>query len=277
MTDPNSQFHYTRLEAGQKVRSDTLAQAMRSEDPSKERWLFISPHDDDACIGAGLWMQAATQAGANVHVLVVTDGRMGYCNPEERNSIVETRRTETAVAYKLLGVKTDDRHLIHLGYPDAGLVTVQGRRAANPGEANLCGYCGLQNALTYYLRHIRPDRVLIPTPTDLHPDHQITHRELMICLFHAHGAIWPELGPPTEIVPRLYEMAVYCTFSQPPNLQLRANQKTLDNKLACIAEFRSQAQIAQLVESVRAGGPYEYLREVDFLFYSASIYRPLFA
>jgi LmbE family N-acetylglucosaminyl deacetylase len=117
---------------------------------------------------------------------------------------------------------------------------------------------------------------LIPSPTDLHPDHQITHNELMISLFHARGAIWPELGQPLENVPRVCEMAVYCNFSQPPNLQLRSDQQAFEKKLQSIAAFRSQAQIAQLVESVRAGGPYEYLREVEFLFYSSSIYRPLF-
>jgi LmbE family N-acetylglucosaminyl deacetylase len=271
----NSSFHFTRLESGQKIRSNDLAHAMRCNgEASQERWLVLSPHDDDACIGAALWLQAAVQAGVGVYVMIVTDGRMGYCDLKDRTSIVATRRAETADAYRILGL--DEPRLIHIGYPDAGLVTLQGRRPAGPNEPNICGYVGLQNVITYYLRSIRPDRVLIPSPTDLHPDHQITHNELMISLFHARGAIWPELGQPLENVPRVCEMAVYCNFSQPPNLQLRSDQQAFEKKLQSIAAFRSQAQIAQLVESVRAGGPYEYLREVEFLFYSSSIYRPLF-
>ena len=44
-----------------------------------------------------------------------------------------------------------------------------------------------------------------------------------------------------------------------------------------IEAYRSQLQIAALVDSIRQDGPYEYLRDVHFRLYSSKKYRPLFA
>ena len=148
--------------------------------------------------------------------------------------------------------------------------------ADRPDIEDLRGYVGLQNAMTFHLRTIQPSRVFVPTPTDLHPDHRITHSELMISLFHASGAIWPELGSPLKPIPTVYEWPVYCDFQEPPNLQIHANQQIFGRKLDSIAAFRSQAQITQLIDNVRANGPYEYLREVNFRFYNPNAYKPLF-
>jgi len=239
-----------------------------------ETWLFVSPHDDDLCIGAGLWMQAAVQAGIDVQVVIVTDGRMGYCSLAQQKTIVEVRKAETYESFGILGIAKENVH--YIAYPDGGLTAYQGRRKAEAGEARIAGYVGLQNAMTHHLRRARPARVLVPAPTDLHPDHQITHNELMISLFHAAGAIWPELGAPLREVPKVYEMAIYCDFDQPPNLELHASTDLFETKLKSIAAYRSQEQIARIVENQRAAGPYEYLREVNFRFYSPERYKHLF-
>ena len=98
----------------------------------------------------------------------------------------------------------------------------------------------------------------------------------MISLFHASGSIWPELGPPLLEVPAVYEMAVYCDFREPPNLEIISDAEHFKKKQAGIAAYRSQTQIGALVESVRKAGPYEYLREVQFRLYCAESYKPLF-
>jgi len=247
---------------------------MRSKHITQEKWLFVSPHDDDACIGAGLWIQAAIGSRVRVDLLVVTDGRMGYCQPMPIEEIIETRRVETYDSCAKLGL--DQQYIHYIDYPDGDLFRLQGRRLPPPDIDHIRGYAGLQNALTFYLRKLGPTRVFVPTPTDLHPDHRVTYSELMISLFHASGEIWPELGTPMKVVPRVYEMAVYCDFSQPPNLQVLANQTAFERKLESISAFRSQAQIAKLIESVRSGGPYEYLREVAFHLYNSQNYRALF-
>lgn len=259
------------MENGQRLRAEALTQVIGCDEPARERWLFISPHDDDMCIGGGLWAQAALRADVGVSLLVVTDGAMGYCSADQRDQIVDIRKAETYESCDILGIDRADVHRID--YPDGGLFRYQGRRVAGAGEQDIHGYVGLQNAMTFYLRKIRPTRVIVPTHTDLHPDHKITHSELMISLFHASGRIWPELGPPLDDVPHVYEMAVYCDFARRPNLELMTDDACFGRKLDSIAAFRSQAQIAKLVEHVRDGGPYEYLCQVDFRFYSPDSYK----
>ena len=266
-------FRFTRLENKVKRHTDRLADVIEGSEP-EATWLFVSPHDDDLCIGAGLTIQAARQAGVDVQVLIVTDGRLGYCRAEHRDSIAEIRRAETYESFEMLGVARD--HVTYINYPDGGLTPFLGRRPACRGEPDIEGYVGLQNAFTYYLREFRPTCVFVPTPTDLHPDHQVTHNELLISLFHASGDIWPELGAPLA-VPQVFELAIYCDFADAPNLEVCGNDSVFQNKLRSIEAYRSQLQIASLVNSIRRDGPYEYLRDVHFRLYSSKKYRPLFA
>jgi LmbE family N-acetylglucosaminyl deacetylase len=281
-----SQFQFTRTQDGKKQRPTTLADAIGmtavgttggSAGGSKETWLFVSPHDDDLVMGAGLWMQAAVEAGVDVQVLVVTDGRMGYCTLEQRDSISKIRRDETYRSFELLGVGQEK--IAWCGYPDGGLYTLQGRRKhrADDEVPAIEGYVGLCNAFTYHLRRTRATRVFIPTIADLHPDHQIVNNEMMICLFHAAGQIWPELGAPLADVPKVYELAIYCDFPQPPQLEIRSSAQAFDKKLAGIAAYQSQLQIAKLVEIIRNAGAYEYLREMNFRFYSPANHKAAFA
>ena len=187
-------------------------------------------------------------------------------------SCVATKRLRRSTCWGIPAEK-----VTNCGFPDGGLNAYQGRRPPLPGKQDLCGYVGLQNWLTYALRQYRPARVFVPTPTDLHPDHRITYNELMISLFHATGAIWPELGPPMIEVPSVYEMAVYCDFAELPNLEVIADEPHLQKKLDSIAAFQSQLQIGELVNNVKQAGAYEYFREVQFRLYSAENYKSLFA
>jgi LmbE family N-acetylglucosaminyl deacetylase len=265
---------FTRISDGQKQRFDNLKDAVRLE-AAKETWLFVSPHDDDLVIGAGLWMQAAVKAGVDVQILVVTDGRMGYCTLEQRDHIADIRRKETFKSFGILGVPKEN--IAYVGYPDGALYTLQGRRHAQPGEAHIEGYVGLQNSFTYHLRRTRPHRVFVPTIADLHPDHQVTNNELRISIFHAAGAIWPELGEPLADVPKVYELAIYCDFPEAPQLEVQAEASEFETKLKGIATYQSQLQIARIVNGIRNAGPYEYLRELNFKFYSPSNHKQAFA
>lgn len=229
-------FQFTRLENGIKRRTDKLTEVIEGSEPGAT-WLFVSPHDDDLCIGAGLTMQAARQAGVDVQVLIVTDGCLGYCRAEQRESIAKIRRAETYESFEMLGIARD--HVTYINYPDGGLTPFVGRRPARNLEPAIEGYVGLQNTFTYYLREFRPTCVFVPTPTDLHPDHQITHNELLISLFHASGDIWPELGAPLA-VPQLFEMAIYCDFAEAPNLEVHGNDDAFQHKLRSIEAYRSQ-------------------------------------
>jgi len=267
-------FQFSRLINGRPQKRSSLVEAMETDELKNSTWMFVSPHDDDLCIGAGLLMQAAVQAGVEVQVVIVTDGCLGYCGSEQKDDIIEIRRDETLRSFEVLGIPND--HVNFLGFPDGGLTRFIGRRPAKAGEPTVGEYTGLQNAFTHSLRDLRPSRVFVPTKMDLHPDHQITHNELMISLFHASGKIWPELGDPLD-VPLVHEMAVYCDFPADPNLEIVGDNSAFEVKLESIMAYESQLQIAELVQRIREDGPYEYIRDVEFQLYSPRRYRSLFS
>ena len=267
-------FQYTRLERGEKLRTTDLSELLNDNDLAAQSWLFVSPHDDDLCIGSGLLMQAAVMAGVDVQVLVVTDGSLGYCTQEQQADIVTIRQEETLHSFDELGISAD--HVHYMNFPDCGLLEYQGRRPARDEPQSIAGYIGLQNSFTYYLRKFRPTRVFVPTHTDLHPDHRYAHSELMVSLFHSTGAIWPELGAPLIELPEVYELAIYCDFSTSPNIEIIGNEDMFERKLNSIEAYQSQLQIDALMKIARAAGPYEYLREVNFRLYSPANYRSLF-
>jgi LmbE family N-acetylglucosaminyl deacetylase len=269
------QYEFVRLVENERRVGPTLASVSRHWIQEEECFLFISPHDDDIVIGGGLMIQSAVREKVPVHVAVVTDGSLGYCSMKEKDSISEIRRRETYAALKSLGVSP--RRIYFLGFPDCQLSRFMGRRPAEPDDpAQSHGFTGLQNAFTELLRKVRPNQVFLPTSTDLHPDHRRVHSELLISLFHATGAIWPELGKPLQHVPYIHELAVYCNFPSAPRLRITGPKSAFLRKLQAIAKFKSQRQIKAIVENVRRGGPMEYLRPIVFQLYHPYIYRDMF-
>lgn len=268
-------YEFVRLVENERRVGPTLASVSRHWRQQEESFLFVSPHDDDIVIGGGLMIQSALKEKVPVHVAVVTDGSMGYCSMKEKDSISEIRKAETFAALSVLGVKKSNIHW--LGFPDCQLSQYMGRRPQTPADAvGSHGFTGLQNAFTELLRKIRPNQIFLPTSSDLHPDHRRVHSELLISVFHASGAIWPELGKPLERIPYLHEMAVYCNFPTAPRLRITGPKSAFLRKLQAIGLFRSQKQIKSLVENVRQGGPIEYLRPIIFQLYHPYIYRDMF-
>lgn len=268
-------FEFVRLVGNERRVGDTLSSVSYHWQGDKECFVFVSPHDDDIVLGAGLFIPLAIRAGVPVHVWIVTDGSMGYCSDEEKKNISEIRKQETFDCYTSLGVPKEN--ILWLGFPDCDLNSYRERRKAKDNDkAAIEGYTGLENAFTYYLRNVKPTQCFVPTLRDLHPDHKITNEELQISLFHSMGNIWPELGKPLDKTPYLNEIAVYCDFSEPPTLRVSAPQEYLDKKLNAIAAFKSQKQIDSLIEVVRESGPQEYIKSVDFHMYQPRAYYDMF-
>jgi LmbE family N-acetylglucosaminyl deacetylase len=242
---------------------------------NRECWMFVAPHDDDIVTGAGLTFQAALAEGIEVHAVVTTDGRMGYCRMTQRRTIAEVRHAEAERSFQTLGLPLERLHF--LKFPDCNLNPYRGRHFATIGDpTEVEGASGLQNAYPHILRQVRPTRVFLPTSTDLHPDHRIVNEEMLISLFHAQGSIWPELGPPIETVPAVYEYATYCDFPEAPQLRITGTPAMLQRKLDAIKAYASQEQIEVLIAVQREVGPVEYLREVQFNFYAPKQYEKLF-
>jgi len=268
-------FECVRLVGDERRVASTLREVSLHWQHGRERFLFVSPHDDDVVLGGGLMMQLSLRENVPVYILIVTDGSMGYCSPEERDAIADIRREETYECYHSLGVPREN--IMWLRFPDCNLNSYRGRRVATPEDKAVNkGYTGLQNAFTYYLRRIRPTQCFLPTSNDLHPDHRITHEEFIISLFHAGGDIWPELGEPLDGTPHVHELGVYCDFPTPPQLRVRTPESCLQKKLDAIAEFKSQKQISALIDIVRESGPEEYSRPLNFRLYEPTSYRELF-
>jgi LmbE family N-acetylglucosaminyl deacetylase len=256
--------------------SEKIAEIFSPWNSSRECWLFVSPHDDDIVLGCGLSFQAAIGEGIEVHAVVATDGRMGYCRLPQRECISQIRRREASESYRLLGLPAERLHL--LPFPDGNLSPHCGRRLTGADDPTAIeGATGLQNAFTHLLRRVRPTRVFLPSITDIHPDHRIVHEEMLISLYHAQGRIWPELGEPLAWIPLLYEFATYCDFLAPPQIRVMVPEALLERKLAGIRAYASQEQIDLLVEVQRKAGPVEYLREVEFNVLYPGQYEELFS
>jgi LmbE family N-acetylglucosaminyl deacetylase len=266
---------FVRLVGDERRVGETLESVSRHWRSDKEKFLFVSPHDDDAVIGGGLLMQLAQREDVDIHLVIVTDGSMGYCSQKQKQTISEIRKNEAYKCYESVGIKSDN--ITWLGFPDCRLNEYLGRRSAgDESVSNIQGYTGLQNAFTYYIRKINPTQCFLPTSNDLHPDHKMVHQEFMISLFHSAGDIWPELGEPIKNVPYIHEMAVYCDFPYTPNLRMQAPQSYLQKKIEAIKAFESQKQIQAVVDIVCKSGAYEYLRAYDFKLYNPAAYYELF-
>jgi len=115
------------------------------------RYLVLAPHADDEVFGCGGLMALALQSGAEVRVLIVTDGRASHTDVSAQ-TIVQIRQQEARAAAAVLGGYAVD----FLGLPDRGL-----RYGVELADR-------LQHAITDF----QPDLVLCTPPSEPHPDHQ---------------------------------------------------------------------------------------------------------
>ncbi|WP_261664817.1 PIG-L family deacetylase [Deinococcus sp. Marseille-Q6407] len=108
-------------------------------------WLVLAPHPDDAEIGAGGTLIRVADAGGHTGILELTRGEMGTLGTPE------VRMAECAAAAAHLGLGWRGT----LGLPDGGLHD-------DPVQAA---------ALAAALRLLRPRVLVVPHPSDRHPDH----------------------------------------------------------------------------------------------------------
>ena len=256
------------------IKSENLSDIFENWKADKEKWLFISPHDDDIIIGSGILLQKAFEEKINVEILITTDGSMGYCDEKSRDEIINIRHDETIKSFSIMGIE----NITWLGFPDTQLGLFAGRRKAVDNDPCIIkGFTGLQNVYTYYLRLLRPTRVFLPSGADLHTDHKITYQESLISLFHCNSMIWPELGDTLSEIPCVYEMAIYWDFIEKPDIKVEGTSANLELKLNGIIAYKSQEKIIQsLVDKIRSSGPYEFFRDLRFSLYSPDNYRELF-
>lgn len=216
-------------------------------EPGNERVMVLSPHDDDALLGAGYAIAACQAYGGKVSVCIFCDGSAGYSRPEHKESIVEVRQRETLRAYSLLGVPKESVH--SLGYPDFSLASYIGWRLSAGREGTLAGLLPL-------LRSQRITRLMIPNGYREHSDHEAAYDAGRYDGVQAGDPVLVDWGAPCFIKSTV-QYAVWGDLSPEDALvshedpRIRANRAivadyALEQTIAAaLAQFESQGQIIQ--------------------------------
>ncbi len=227
--------------------------------PGEERVAILSPHDDDAALGAGYLALAAQEAGGEVWVLICCRGCAGYSSPAEKETIVEVRRRETLASCELLGIPGG--RVLRYDFPDLSLLPRIGLDLPGGGE-------GAHAASLRAMRRIGVTRLLVPNGYREHIDHTAAY------LLGAFDA--PQVGDPiladwglAAPVRSTLVYSVWGDFSPEDALvsgassRLRANRALVappemeERVGAALRAFRSQGQIIEGLLAARRGRFFE--------------------
>lgn len=186
--------------------------------------LAVYAHPDDADVAAGGTLARWARAGAEVHLVVCTDGGKGTADPEVRPAELAAQRAdELAEATEVLGLRS---HQV-LGLSDGDL---------NDGA-------DLRRRLVELVRRVRPQAVLGHDPTAVffgqdyfnHRDHRVAGWALLDALSPAAALphYFPECGPAhrTEVV--------YLSGTLEPDVWIDISG-TVDDKARAVECHRSQ-------------------------------------
>lgn len=159
--------------------------------PEGGKIVVLAPHMDDEVLGCGGTVARHVQAGAEVAVIFLTDGRYGSranaALPESerehaQRALIDLRKREAKQAADILGV-TD------LTFLDAE-------------DGRLRGDVGVSLRLRRHLEQRRPAIVYLPFFLDNHPDHRATSSVLLAAAagtdldFECRGyEVWTPLSP----------------------------------------------------------------------------------
>ena len=144
-----------------------------------DRLLIIAPHPDDESLATGGLIQRMNQVGAAGRVLMVTNGdnnpwpqrwveKRWQIGSPERQRWGALRRQEARLALKKLGFEGEARFL---QFPDQGLTT----KLLQADAETLERFCA-------EIIEWNPTQIVLPSPYDLHPDHNALYVLLQIAL-----------------------------------------------------------------------------------------------
>lgn len=236
---------------------------------NKQSWVFITAHDDDPLIGAGMLISIARKLNIKISIVIVTDGCMGYQDISNKGKTIKNvREKETYAAYKLLGIEKND--IYFLNYPDSNLLKYVGRRYAKLSDYLKSdrtfikeGCIGLLNSMVYYIRKLKTTKLFIHTQNDFHPDHKIVFEQAHWANYFSASNYWPELKKPLGYVPDFYEYFVYSALSKKASIQIESEDaKNIRDKAINI--YKSQGEIHGLVKELQSAGPFEWLCKLNY-------------
>jgi LmbE family N-acetylglucosaminyl deacetylase len=195
---------------------------------SGQRILIFSPHPDDETIAVGGYIARSTAAGADVRIVLVTDGNYHHNEP--------VRYSEFKQATQILGVP--ESNLVFLGLPDGKLETLDKTT--------------LSSALKAQIEQYDPDIVICPSIKDENPDHAAIgktveeilkadphQRTVYEYLIH-YKYIWPrprELAPKIPLSPPIHLLNADSMWEKVPLSPIEENLKS-----EAIHVYRSQLE-----------------------------------
>ncbi|WBU56502.1 PIG-L deacetylase family protein [Paracoccus sediminicola] len=190
--------------------------------------LVIAPHPDDEILGVGGTMARLSDAGAELHVAIVTTGRAPRF-PEDQVAKV---RAEAKAAHDSLGVTQTH----YLDCP-----------AAELGEY---AHTELNRAISAVVQQVDPRTIFAPHPGDIHLDHQLSFLSALVAS-RPHQPRYPARIFAYETLSETNWNAPYLTPGFLPNLFIDISD-TLQRKLDAFAMFESQQKPAPHERSVEA-------------------------
>jgi LmbE family N-acetylglucosaminyl deacetylase len=251
----------------------------------EDRILVIAPHPDDEMLGCGGLIQQSLANGARVDVALMTNGdaselsvifgeRELIVSPPAMIELGRTRQEESLRALAEIGLPKSRVHF--LSYPNNGITQLwrtahwlyldaytspYTRAALSPYRRSLtpqAPYCGQQalSDLIAILQQVRPTKVFVTHPKDIHPDHWATDcfvryalativardgdwaKEVEVYGYLIHWSRFPapaklslttDLLPPADLVGRDARW-----------LRLPLSREMARRKLAGIRDYRSQ-------------------------------------
>lgn len=202
-----------------------------------QKVLVFSPHPDDETIACGGYIAQSEQRGAEVKIVLVTDGN--------KHGLQNLRYSEFKTATSVLGVPVNN--LIFLNYPDGKL--------AQQSQTELEKI--FQNQIDSY----HPDIILYPHPSDTHKDHitigKIVEKILeqspnkkIAYKYLVHHHLYPR---PEKYAPDLYTLPPISLISFDGGWErLMLSEETKNLKQEALAAYKSQLKnllLKNLLES----------------------------
>jgi LmbE family N-acetylglucosaminyl deacetylase len=202
-----------------------------------QKVLVFSPHPDDETIACGGYIAQSEQRGAEVKIVLVTDGN--------KHGLQNLRYSEFKTATSVLGVPVNN--LIFLNYPDGKL--------AQQSQTELEKI--FQNQIDSY----HPDIILYPHPSDTHKDHitigKIVEKILeqspnkkIAYKYLVHHHLYPR---PEKYAPDLYTLPPISLIGFDGGWErLMLSEETKNLKQEALAAYKSQLKnllLKNLLES----------------------------